>query len=199
MYCDGCGSPFAEGAQYCRSCGKRILGVPPGAVPSGAAPASTGAVWQPMTSAARTAGDGRVARNINLLAGLWLANGILRLMGMASWLMFRRFFFDGGWNWPFGTWEPGLRSLIWGGIFSGGVFLTLFGVIHLLLAWGLYERQPWARTLGIVIGCLALIRIPFGTALGIYTLWVLVPEASAKEYGGMVSSAGQVSAARYSA
>lgn len=191
MYCDGCGSPFAAGAQYCRSCGKRILGVP-----TGAAALSEEASWQP-TSAARTPGDGRVGRNINLLAGLWLANGILRLMGLASWLMFRRFFFDGGWGWPFGPWAPGLRSLIWGGIFSGGAFLTVFGVTHLLLAWGLYERQPWARTLGIVIGCLALIRIPFGTALGIYTLWVLVPEASAREYDDMVRGAGQMSAARY--
>jgi hypothetical protein len=85
-------------------------------------------------------------------------------------------------------------------MFAGGIFLTISGVLHLLLAWGLYERQPWARVLGIVVGFLALIRIPFGTALGIYTLWVLLPESSAREYDAMAGvSGGQVDAARYSA
>ena len=63
-----------------------------------------------------------------------------------------------------------------------------------------WRRQPWARVLGIVVGFLALIRIPFGTALGIYTIWVLLPESSAREYDAMagVSGGGRVNAARYS-
>jgi hypothetical protein len=40
----------------------------------------------------------------------------------------------------------------------------------------------WARILGLVIGFLALVRIPFGTALGIYTIWVLLLEQSGREY-----------------
>jgi hypothetical protein len=72
-------------------------------------------------------------------------------------------------------------------------------MVHLLLAWGLFERQPWARVLGIVVGFLALLRFPFGTALGIYTLWVLLPESSAREYDGMVGAGGPVNAARYTA
>jgi uncharacterized membrane protein (DUF2068 family) len=62
-----------------------------------------------------------------------------------------------------------------------GGFLGIFGLIHLILAWGLYEHTTWARPLGIVIGFLALIRFPLGTALGIYTIWVLLPEASRVE------------------
>jgi hypothetical protein len=81
-------------------------------------------------------------------------------------------------------------------MFSTGIFLAVFGVIHLLLAWGLYERQPWARVLAIVVACLALIRIPFGTALGIYTLWVLLPESSGREYDEMAGVRVQVSVAR---
>jgi hypothetical protein len=34
----------------------------------------------------------------------------------------------------------------------------------------------------IVFGCIALIHFPFGTALGIYTLWVLLPAESEQEY-----------------
>jgi len=117
-------------------------------------------------------------------------------MGVAWWMIFRRLIFDGGW--PFGSWEPGFRSLLWGGLFSTSIFLTVFGVIHLLLAWGLYERQPWARVLGIVVACLALIRIPFGTALGIYTLWILAPESSAREYDAMAGTGARVNAPGYS-
>jgi hypothetical protein len=34
----------------------------------------------------------------------------------------------------------------------------------------------------IIFGVLALLKIPFGTALGIYTLWVLAPQASGAEW-----------------
>jgi hypothetical protein len=43
-------------------------------------------------------------------------------------------------------------------------------------------RKSWGRVLAIVVAILSLIKIPFGTALGIYTLWVLLPSASAIEY-----------------
>jgi hypothetical protein len=37
--------------------------------------------------------------------------------------------------------------------------------------------------LSIVLGCVSLITdIPLGTALGIYTLWVLLPAESEQEY-----------------
>ncbi len=181
MYCDGCGRPFSSGTRYCSACGKQLMAGT--AVPT----VSTAAV-------PRAEGDGRVRRNIGIVAGFWLANGILRLMGVAWWMIFRRLIFDGGW--PFGNWDPGFRSLLWGGMFSTGILLAVFGVIHLVLAWGLYERQPWARVLGIVVACLAMIRIPFGTALGIYTLWVLLPESSRREYDEMAGVQGQVSVAR---
>jgi hypothetical protein len=69
------------------------------------------------------------------------------------------------------------------------LILGLFGIGHLVLAWGLFERQPWARIFGLVLGILALLRIPFGTALGVYTLWVLAPESSAQEYEQLAQSA----------
>jgi hypothetical protein len=39
--------------------------------------------------------------------------------------------------------------------------------------------------LTIVLAVLALFKFPFGTALGIYTLWVLAPATSAMEYDSM--------------
>jgi len=79
-----------------------------------------------------------------------------------------------------------------------GIFLGFFGILHLVLAWGLFERQPWARMLGLVLGILALIRFPLGTALGIYTLWVLAPEESTREYDRLVYAAGQANSAGFS-
>jgi hypothetical protein len=43
--------------------------------------------------------------------------------------------------------------------------------------------------LAIVMGCLNLIHIPFGTALGIYTLWVLLPAQSEREYRNVSQAA----------
>jgi hypothetical protein len=193
MYCDGCGTPFSLGTQYCSSCGKRLMAGP---VPH----TSQGAAGPAMALPVRSAGDGRVKRNINLLAGLWVAAGILRLMAFGGLLIFRRLFFESGWDWmgsegwPFGG-AFGIKPFLIGGLLSGGVLLALFAAAYLVLAWGLLERQPWARVLGIVLAFLALLRIPFGTALGIYTLWVLLPESSGREYDALTGVGGPVNAA----
>ena len=188
MYCDGCGRPFNSGTRYCSSCGKQLMTGP-------AAPT------MPTAVNARVAGDGRLRRNINMVAGFWLANGILRLIEVGGMMIFRRLFFEDGWGWlGSGRWPFGgsfrFSPFLMGGILSAGVWLALFAGVHLLLAWGLSERRPWARILGIVVGFLALTRFPFGTALGIYTLWVLLPESSGREYDEMAGVRAQVSVAR---
>lgn len=171
MFCDQCGATLAPGAQFCTSCGKAI---PPVSVRP---PASAAGQAQPST--------GRVQRHITLLASLWAINGVLRLIGVIWMLIFGQFFLPflngmGRHGWPFGgTWPFDFMSL---GIFSTAIFLGFFGILHLLLAWGLFQRQSWARVLGLILGFLALLRIPLGTALGIYTLWVLLPEHSGQEY-----------------
>jgi uncharacterized membrane protein (DUF2068 family) len=200
MYCDGCGTPLNSGARYCISCGKQLIAVPAGTGLAGVAPRAT---TPQMLPPPRLAAEGRVRRNINIVAGFWLANGILRLMEVGGLMIFRRLFFPSGWNWPGSSGWPfhgafGLNPFL-GGLLSAGIFLALFGGVHLVLAWGLLERQPWARILGIVIGFLALLRFPFGTALGIYTLWVFLPESSGREYDAMAGVGGPVNAARYSA
>jgi len=188
MYCDGCGRPFNSGTRYCSACGKQLMAGP-------ATPSMQRAV------SGRAAGEGRVRRNIHIVAGFWLANGILRLMEVGGMLIFHRLIFRNGWGWmgagrwPFGDGAE-FNPFLMGGLISAGVFLALFGGVYLLLAWGLSERQPWARILGIVVAFLALIRFPFGTALGIYTLWVLLPAHSGREYDELAGVRGQVSVAR---
>ena len=56
--------------------------------------------------------------------------------------------------------------------FDGGFFA----------GWGLLQREPWARVLTLILAFLALIHVPFGTVLGVYTLWVLLPAGAEEEY-----------------
>jgi len=43
---------------------------------------------------------------------------------------------------------------------------------------GLLKRQNWARILVIILSILNLLAVPFGTALGIFGLWLLLKEES---------------------
>ena len=194
MYCDGCGTQLTSGGQFSTNRGKPIV---PSAVASSPAPGHAGAP----AGAAAVSNNGRVQRNLNRLPILWMINGILRLMGIGWMMIFGRMFspFMQGWGgpvvWPIGG-RWGLDIPFMGGLFSLGVVLV--GVLHLVLAWGLFEREPWARFFGLALGFLALLHFPFGTALGIYTLWVLLPETSAEEYERFAQPGGQVNSASVS-
>jgi hypothetical protein len=63
-----------------------------------------------------------------------------------------------------------------------GLFISAYAIAGVIAGWGLIAHRSWARLLAIVLGCISLIHFPVGTALGIYTLWVLLPEGAAAEY-----------------
>ena|ERR1700736_6347945 len=65
----------------------------------------------------------------------------------------------------------GVLSIIGAVIFFVVLLLSLPGLIAGI---GLLQFRPWGRILGIVISALDLIHVPFGTALGVYGLWVLL-------------------------
>ena len=81
-----------------------------------------------------------------------------------------------------------LFGVVGGGLLSGdaqaiavtstvGIILTaviaLVCLPGLIGGWGLLRRASWARVLVLILGCINLLNFTFGTALGIYTLWVL--------------------------
>jgi hypothetical protein len=133
---------------------------------------SCGKAFRPIPAPRRTIG--RVEGHARMLGMFWLAYSMLRLAG--GWLA-SRFFNRWGffWNPDFPFFLPHLMRGI-------GMILMCTGVLGILAGWGLIERQPWARTLAIVLGFFALFHFGIGTALGIYTLWVLLPAESAVEY-----------------
>src|SRR5258706_13801917 len=152
MFCDKCGSPIGSGAQFCSTCGKA----------TGTASIAT------TPNVARTASKGRVQRHIQLLASLWLANGILRFVEVGTILIAGQVLpFLMAWgmggryaNWPF--------ALLPFGLYGIAGILAFFVVTLLVLACALFQREPWARALGVALGLLALLRAPFVAAVGIY-------------------------------
>ncbi len=50
------------------------------------------------------------------------------------------------------------------------------------------RREPWARIVALVLGFISLFNIPFGTAIGVYTMWVLLPSQAEQEYEAMVAA-----------
>lgn len=80
-------------------------------------------------------------------------------------------------------------AVVGGGIISGdseaiaitavvgpavALFFVLLSAPGLIGGIYLLRHRPWARILVLVLGFLNLIEIPVGTALGIYTIWVLL-------------------------
>jgi hypothetical protein len=57
-----------------------------------------------------------------------------------------------------------------------GVFLALLSLPGIIGGAGLLAEKAWAGILVIIVGVFHLFSFPFGTALGIYTLWALLRE-----------------------
>jgi hypothetical protein len=67
------------------------------------------------------------------------------------------------------------------GIIGGFVFILVLvlSLPGLIIGIGLMQFKPWARIAGIILSAFDLLSVPpFGTALGIYGLWVLLNRES---------------------
>lgn len=53
-------------------------------------------------------------------------------------------------------------------------FLIVISLPGMLAGIGLLKMKPWSRVVAIIVGVLHILSFPLGTALGIYTLWVLL-------------------------
>jgi hypothetical protein len=168
MFCERCGFKLVEGQRFCSSCGK---------------PAGISLV--PLER------QGKVQRNLQVLAILWLVAGALNLIFGFGLFTVGRIIFgnilantalhsDG-----FNTIAPLVRTMM---VFIGG-FVIVKAMLGLATGLGLLQRQTWARPLAIVMSFFELLHIPFGTALGIYTLVVLLPGEAAVEYDQLAKAA----------
>jgi hypothetical protein len=63
-------------------------------------------------------------------------------------------------------------------IFLIALVLSLPGIIA---GTGLLKYRSWARILTIILSAIHILNFPFGTALGVYGLWVLLaPQTAAR-------------------
>ncbi len=159
MYCSGCGQVLAPGQAVCPQCGRQAVAPVP-AVP--------GFAYQLESYASK----------VKALSIVWfIYAGYAMLTGILG-LAFANAFFSG----HFGPWMhgPWARGPFPPGLFGPMIlrFAWMAVVVRVGLAavagWGLYERAQWGRIVAIVAAFLSLLRFPLGTALGIWTLVVLL-------------------------
>jgi hypothetical protein len=55
----------------------------------------------------------------------------------------------------------------------------------------LLRRKNWGRILAIIVGVLDLANFPIGTAIGIYSLWVLLQDGASAYFAPGSSTAGE--------
>ena len=123
----------------------------------------------------------RIGGHIRLLGILWLEiSGIRLIPGLVFTVMFRP---------GMEVLPPDVPGFVPDLLQGMGVVFLGSAVLGFITGWGLLQRQSWGRMLAIVFGCVSLVDIPFGTALGIYTLWVLLPAQSEEEYRKMAGAA----------
>ena len=65
----------------------------------------------------------------------------------------------------------GLTTLVFALI---GLFAVLWGGAHIWAAVLLQRRRPFGRIVTLALAVVNLLALPYGTALGIYALWVLL-------------------------
>jgi hypothetical protein len=58
----------------------------------------------------------------------------------------------------------------------------VWAVAHHVAGRGLRTRHAWARNLALILAAFNLLLLPLGTALGLYTLWVLLHEQVRLEF-----------------
>lgn len=149
---------------FCDRCGTGLQGTPNFCPTCG----------KPFTAAPLMPVRSRLSGHMRLLGIFWVALSAFRLVPGA----FLMTFFSHG----FRGWASGMPFFVPGLLRTVGTVFVISGIAGIVAGWGLLDRQPWARMLALIMGCLNLIDMPFGTMLGIYTLWVLLPAESEQEY-----------------
>jgi hypothetical protein len=118
------------------------------------------------------------AGKVKALAIVWFVYaGISLLLGVAGLTFAHAFFSNQFGHWGHGPWGNGSMPPEWFGpaiIHLIWVALLVRSALALIAGWGLMERTQWGRIVAIIAAVLSLLKFPFGTALGIWTLVLLL-------------------------
>ena len=113
--------------------------------------------------------------HVTVLGWLYiLGNGVLLSIGAIGW-----FFLAGiGVLAGVDSGDPFATSIMAIVATAGLAFFGVLALPGLLAGIGLLKRKSWARILALVVGFFSLFSFPLGTALAIYTFWVLLQDDS---------------------
>lgn len=165
MFCQFCGGQLDGGAQFCRSCGKPVAQFAPRVV-----------VADPLQV---------LSNHLRIMGVLWLVYSGLHIV-MAIWtLFFARYFLPSieamlqrsSTSFPFPIFH--FMQLFYTLSFFYGIAT---GILGIAAGYGILRRRPWGRIVALVAAFICVISIPFGTAIAIYTLLVLLPGHTDREY-----------------
>jgi hypothetical protein len=155
MFCSTCGHALVPGQPVCQQCGRPVAATPVPQVP--------GFQFE-LTS---------YSSKLRSLSVVWYIYGgllgVITFIGLA--------FADAWISGRLHHWMRGPIPPMWlGPAFLH--FIWIFAVARVALAlfagYGLMQRAPWGRPVAIVSAFVNIIKFPFGTALGIWTLVTLM-------------------------
>ncbi len=63
------------------------------------------------------------------------------------------------------------------------IVFIIISVPGILAGIGLYKRKEWARILALVLSVIEIFSFPFGTVIGIYSIWVLIQPENVVAFG----------------
>lgn len=166
MFCNSCGKELQPGQQFCAACGQPV-GV--ARVPSSA---------------------NRVSEHVKVLGVLWLVYGAFVLVAAMGIIVFASAILPvilanishnvTGAQIP--DFIHPLLTLIMLFVLAKGALCAAAGI-------GLLQRASWGRITALIAGFLSLLNIPFGLALGIYTIWALLTGDADKQYERLAQAA----------
>jgi len=157
MYCSGCGLALAPGSQVCPQCG-RPVGIPVPPIPGMAY------LVENYSSKVKTLGVFWL-----VYAGLNLLMGFVGLAFLRAWMAH--------WGWNHGPWDNGFPFGPWFGpalVHLAFAAVLVRSALAVAAGWGLLERTQWGRFVALVAAFLNILKFPFGTALAIFTLVLLL-------------------------
>jgi len=174
MYCQYCGKPVDDAALFCVNCGKQRVGPTPAAV-----------------SESPTQ---KLASHLRVLAVLWLIYSVFRIISGAWTLVFSHYLLPIISSFVNSNEDAqqfvgpmvGMMHAFYGFSFA---YSLAAGIAGIVTAWGLFQRESWGRILAIMVAVGSVISIPFGTALAIYTLIVLLASGAERNYQQLASHA----------
>jgi hypothetical protein len=152
MFCNACGKEVVAGTAACAACGQP----------------------QPITIVATPAGS-RISQHGHLLGMLWIAYSLLVALGGCVLLVLANTLFVH-------LAQQGAPAFLQPLLSVVGIAILVKAALGMAAGFGLVQRESWARMAALIVGFLSLFNLPFGAAMGIYTLWVLLAANGERDY-----------------